>query len=283
MARLEQQLAKAEAEVARGGQSSPTRSSSDGPAAVVQKEREKLAAPAPTATRSPPGSPAARGVRTPGWGAYLRLAGRLRHEAGAGARELLLDARAAPGRVSGHPRRRHQRQVVDDALREALLRAHGLRAGAYLSPHITGDERVLVDGRPVSDELRRRRRAGRAEVAGLPPRIGETTQFEVLTVAALLAFAGSGLEAVALEAGLGGRLDATNVVWAPVVVLTNIALEHTEVLGDTRELIFAEKAAVIKGGDAVFGELAGLDRQARRACSAAGDRAAFSARGGGTG
>jgi dihydrofolate synthase/folylpolyglutamate synthase len=80
------------------------------------------------------------------------------------------------------------------------------------------------------------------------------------------------VEAVALEAGLGGRLDATNVVNAPVVVLTNIALEHTEVLGDTRELIFAEKAAVIKGGDAVFGELDGLEEHARRVCSAAGAR-----------
>ncbi len=110
----------------------------------------------------------------------------------------------------------------------------------------------------------------RAEVGGLPDAFGETTQFEVLTVAALLAFAESGVEAIALEAGLGGRLDATNVVNAPVVVLTNIALEHTEVLGDTRELIFAEKAAVIKGGDAVFGELDGLEGEARRVCSAAG-------------
>ena len=92
----------------------------------------------------------------------------------------------------------------------------------------------------------------------------------MLTVAALLALAESGVEAAALEAGLGGRLDATNVVDAPVVVLTNIALEHTEVLGGTRELIFAEKAAVIKGGDAVFGELDGLEDEARRVCSAAG-------------
>ena len=100
----------------------------------------------------------------------------------------------------------------------------------------------------------------------------------MLTVAALLAFAECGVEAVALEAGLGGRLDATNVVKAPVVVLTNIALEHTEVLGDTRELIFAEKAAVIKGGDAVFGELDGLEDEARRVCAAAGATAALPAR-----
>ncbi len=160
---------------------------------------------------------------------------------------------------------------------EALLRAHGQRSGAYLSPHISGwAERVVVDGRPVDDAVFGAAvEAVRAEVTGLPTELGETTQFEVLTVAALLAFAESGVESVALEAGLGGRLDATNVMDAPVVVLTNIALEHTEVLGGTRELIFAEKAAVIKGGDAVFGELDGLEEHARRVCSAAGARAHF--------
>lgn len=160
---------------------------------------------------------------------------------------------------------------------EAVLRAHGLRSGGYLSPHISGwAERVIVEGRPVDDRV-----FGaavdrvRCAVDGLPAELGETTQFEVLTVAALLAFAESGVEAVVLEAGLGGRLDATNVVRAPVVVLTNIALEHTEVLGGTRELIFAEKAAVVKGGDVVFGELDGLEADARRACSAAGARPHF--------
>ena len=155
---------------------------------------------------------------------------------------------------------------------EALLRAHGYRAGAYLSPHISGwNERLVVDGRPIGERL-----LGscvgqvRELVATLPDEVGETTQFEVLTVAALLAFAESGVQALGLEAGLGGRLDATNVVKAPVVVLTNIGLEHTQVLGDTRELIFAEKAAVIKGGDVVFGSLEGLEGEARRACSAAG-------------
>jgi dihydrofolate synthase/folylpolyglutamate synthase len=160
---------------------------------------------------------------------------------------------------------------------EALLRASGLRSGAYLSPHIFGwNERVLVDGRPVAERLLGECvLAVRAQVAALPDTVGETTQFEVLTVSALLALAESGVEAVALEAGLGGRLDATNVVRTPVVVLTNIALEHTEVLGATRELIFAEKAAVIKGGEVVFGQLDGLEAEACRACSAAGARARF--------
>jgi dihydrofolate synthase/folylpolyglutamate synthase len=155
---------------------------------------------------------------------------------------------------------------------EALLRAHGSRSGAYLSPHISGwTERVLVDGRPVDDfVLGGCVDAVREATAALSEDMGETTQFEVLTVAALLAMAESGVEAGAIEAGLGGRLDATNVVDAPVVVLTNIALEHTEVLGGTRELIFAEKAAVIKGGDVVYGEIEGLEAEARRVCSAAG-------------
>jgi dihydrofolate synthase / folylpolyglutamate synthase len=160
---------------------------------------------------------------------------------------------------------------------EALLRAHGSRSGAYLSPHISGwAERVVVDGRPVDDSVL----GGcvdvvREAVTALPENMGETTQFEVLTVAALLAMAESGVEAAAIEAGLGGRLDATNVVDAPVVVLTNIALEHTEVLGGTRDLIFAEKAAVIKGGDVVYGEVEGLETEARRVCSAAGARPHF--------
>jgi len=160
---------------------------------------------------------------------------------------------------------------------EALLRAHGARAGAYLSPHISGwTERVVVDGRPVDEAvLATAVETVRAATAALPREVGETTQFEVLTVAALLAMAESGVEAAALEAGLGGRLDATNVVAAPVVVLTNIALEHTQVLGGTRELIFAEKAAVIKGGDVVFGGLDGLEGEARRVCSAAGARPHF--------
>ena len=157
----------------------------------------------------------------------------------------------------------------------ALLQAHGLHAGAYLSPHITGYcERVLVDGEPVdTGQFGRAVRRVRDEVSGLSAELGETTQFEVLTVAALLAMAESGVEAVALEAGLGGRLDATNVVRAPVVALTNIALEHTEVLGDTRAAIFVEKAAVIKGGDAVFGPLDGLEGAAEEVCARAGARA----------
>jgi dihydrofolate synthase/folylpolyglutamate synthase len=160
---------------------------------------------------------------------------------------------------------------------EALLRAHGLRSSAYLSPHLSGyAERVVIDGTPVDDDaFRRAVERVRAEVAGLPAALGDTTQFEVLTVAAFLAMAEAGVQAAAVEAGLGGRLDATNVLRAPVVVLTNVALEHTDVLGPTREAIFAEKAAVIGGGDVVFGPLAGLEPRAAARCACVGARGRY--------
>ena len=160
---------------------------------------------------------------------------------------------------------------------EALLRAHGVRSAAYLSPHLTGyNERVVINGASVSPgELGAAVEEVRAAVDRIPAALGETTQFEVLTVAAFLALARAGVQAAAVEAGLGGRLDATNVVHAPVVVLTNIALEHTAVLGPTREAIFAEKAAVIHGGDAVFGPLEGLEPLAEARCARTGARAHY--------
>jgi dihydrofolate synthase / folylpolyglutamate synthase len=79
----------------------------------------------------------------------------------------------------------------------------------------------------------------------------DATQFEVLTAAALTAFAEAGVDVAVVEAGLGGRHDATNVLRSPVQVLTNVALEHTEVLGTTREAIAAEKLAVVQPGAVV--------------------------------
>jgi dihydrofolate synthase/folylpolyglutamate synthase len=118
----------------------------------------------------------------------------------------------------------------------ALLRAEGLRAGAYTSPHVSGwHERLDCD--PATFERAVARVRGSAEPLG-------ATQFEVLTAAALAEFAEDGVDVAVVEAGLGGRLDATNVVDAAVVLLTNVALEHTEVLGDTPEEIAKEKLAV---------------------------------------
>ncbi len=118
----------------------------------------------------------------------------------------------------------------------ATLAAAGLRTGAYTSPHVAGWwERLDTDAAGFEAAIARVRPA--AEALG-------ATQFELLTAAAFADFAQRGVEIAAVEAGLGGRLDATNTIGARVVLLTNVALEHTEILGDTREQIAAEKLAV---------------------------------------
>ena len=87
------------------------------------------------------------------------------------------------------------------------------------------------------------------------PHAGGATQFEVLTAAALAEFRERSVDVAVVEAGLGGRHDATNVIDARVVLLTNVSLEHTDVLGDTREAIAREKLAVAKpGATVVLGE-----------------------------
>jgi dihydrofolate synthase/folylpolyglutamate synthase len=124
----------------------------------------------------------------------------------------------------------------------AFLLREGLSVGAYTSPHVAGwSERIQVDGEDADLERALERVREPAERLG-------ATQFEVLTAAALAEFAASGVDVAVLEAGLGGRLDATNVLDAPVVVLTNVALDHTDVLGETREQIAAEKLAVVSPG-----------------------------------
>jgi dihydrofolate synthase/folylpolyglutamate synthase len=129
---------------------------------------------------------------------------------------------------------------------EALLVAAGLRVGAYLSPHVRSwAERIRIDG--TEADLAAALRAVRPAAEPL-----DATQFEVLTAAALAAFRDGGVEAAAIEAGLGGRHDATNVLDATrVVVLTNVSLEHTEVLGSTRQAIATEKLAVVRPGNVV--------------------------------
>jgi dihydrofolate synthase / folylpolyglutamate synthase len=125
----------------------------------------------------------------------------------------------------------------------ALLRDAGLRVGAYISPHVRGwSERIQVDGAAVDLE---------AALARVRPHAEFATQFEVITAAALAEFAAAGVEVAVVEAGLGGRLDATNVLEAGVVVLTNVALDHTAVLGSTREEIATEKLAVVTSGAVV--------------------------------
>jgi dihydrofolate synthase/folylpolyglutamate synthase len=132
----------------------------------------------------------------------------------------------------------------------SLLEARGHRVGAYVSPHLLSlAERQMVDSVPSSE----------AEFCDLVDRIrpvvekaerglghGERlTQFEVLTGAALLYFKERGCDVAVIEAGLGGRLDATSVISSDVQVITSIGREHTELLGDTLSAILKEKAAVI--------------------------------------
>jgi dihydrofolate synthase/folylpolyglutamate synthase len=125
---------------------------------------------------------------------------------------------------------------------EALLASEGLHVGAYLSPHVRGwSERIRVGGEEADfDTAIERVRAGAERL--------NATQFEVLTAAALGVFAAARVDAAVVEAGLGGRHDATNVIDAPVVLLTNVGLDHTEVIGTTRQAIAAEKLAVVRPG-----------------------------------
>ncbi|HWQ01550.1 MAG TPA: Mur ligase family protein, partial [Gaiellaceae bacterium] len=128
-------------------------------------------------------------------------------------------------------------------LTAAILRREGLRVGAYTSPHVSAwPERLDTDEAGFERAIERVRSA--AERTG-------ATQFETLTAAALADFAATGVDVAVVEAGLGGRLDATNVLRAPVVVLTNIGIDHTELLGETREEIAAEKLAVVGEGASV--------------------------------
>jgi dihydrofolate synthase / folylpolyglutamate synthase len=130
-------------------------------------------------------------------------------------------------------------------LTEALLLDAGLSVGAYLSPHVVSwRERIRLNGAEADVERALTAVKPRATAVGV-------TQFEALTAAALLAFAEAGVDVAVVEAGLGGRHDATNVLRTRVVVLTNVALDHIEVLGDTREAIAAEKLAVVQPGSTV--------------------------------
>jgi dihydrofolate synthase/folylpolyglutamate synthase len=131
----------------------------------------------------------------------------------------------------------------------AFLLREGLSVGAYTSPHVSGwSERIQVDGVDADFEAAIERVRPAAERVG-------ATQFETVTAAALAEFAAAEVEVAVVEAGLGGRLDATNVLDARVVVLTNVSLDHTDVLGETREQIAREKLAVVApGATVVLGE-----------------------------
>ena len=133
----------------------------------------------------------------------------------------------------------------------AILERHGLRTGSYTSPHLqTFAERVEVGERPLPEPAFAAAVARAAHAAQLVNRTladdDEVTQFEALTAAAYHALASSGVEVAVIEAGLGGRYDATNVIPSKVQVLTTVGLEHTRWLGPTIEDIAREKLAVVR-------------------------------------
>jgi dihydrofolate synthase / folylpolyglutamate synthase len=162
----------------------------------------------------------------------------------------------------------------------AILGRHGLRTGTYLSPHLVSfTERVRIDDEDSSPEqfaaaVERARRAAEMVDRTLEED-DRVTQFEALTAAAYDELAGAGVQVAVIEAGLGGRWDATNVIESRVQVLTNVGLEHTRWLGPTVADIAAEKLDVVRpAGTLVVGSDLDPDalELARETCAARGAR-----------
>ncbi|VCU70389.1 Bifunctional protein FolC [Pigmentiphaga humi] len=131
------------------------------------------------------------------------------------------------------------------AMLESILLCAGYRVGLYTSPHLLDfNERARVNGEPASDA------ALTEQFAAVDAARGDVslTYFELTTLAILRLFAQSGLDVAILEVGLGGRLDAVNIVDADCAVITSVDLDHVEWLGDDREKIGWEKAHIYRGG-----------------------------------
>jgi dihydrofolate synthase/folylpolyglutamate synthase len=161
------------------------------------------------------------------------------------------------------------------ALIEAALARAGLSVGRYASPHVERiTERVSVDGREIeaaslARALDRALDAYEAARNAGSPAAG-ATWFDLLTAAAFIIFAETQREWAVVEVGLGGRLDSTNIVVGEIAVVTNIGLEHTEILGKTRAKIAGEKVGVLKRGAALITPL-DLDDEAGRVLQARAD------------
>lgn len=158
------------------------------------------------------------------------------------------------------------------ALCASVLRAAGYRTGLYTSPYLWRfNERMQINGKMIEDETLA------AVVERLRPHADamedHPTEFEMMTAAALLWYAEERCDIVVLEVGLGGRLDATNVIESPEVsVIMNIGLDHTEILGDTLEKIAAEKAGIVKPGCpcVLYEQSEGVTRVVREICAERG-------------
>jgi len=132
------------------------------------------------------------------------------------------------------------------ALCASALKAAGYKSGLYTSPHLLDYcERIQINGEPISHEFMVELvEAIKPAVAKVP----KLTTFEITTALGFLAFAKQGVNAAVIEVGLGGRLDATNVVIPKVAVITSLSYDHMAVLGDTLAKIAGEKAGIIKQG-----------------------------------
>jgi len=141
------------------------------------------------------------------------------------------------------------------AMIASILTRAGYRTGLYTSPHLLSfTERLQADGRPVAeDAFAKLTDVLKPEVEAVNQigDLGELTTFELLTALAFTCFREMGLDYQVLEVGLGGRLDATNVVKPEVCVITSISFDHMDVLGDTLAQIAGEKAGIIKPGSVV--------------------------------
>jgi dihydrofolate synthase / folylpolyglutamate synthase len=137
------------------------------------------------------------------------------------------------------------------ALAGSALRAAGLRAGETPKPHLVSyRERLQIGGRPVDAvTFARLVRAALAAADRVPNRLGDPTEFELLTAVVFRWFADEGVDLALVEVGLGGRLDATHAWDGGVAAITNVDLDHTDRLGPTIALIAREKAAIIERGD----------------------------------
>jgi dihydrofolate synthase/folylpolyglutamate synthase len=149
------------------------------------------------------------------------------------------------------------------ALTSAALRAAGLRTGDTPKPHlVTYRERLQVDGRPVdAAAFSRLVRTVIAAADRIPRRLGEPTEFELLTAVVFTWFAEQKIDVAVVEVGLGGRLDATHAWDGGVAAITNVDLDHTERLGPTIAHIAREKAAIIERGDLAVTGTIGVARE----------------------
>ncbi len=207
--------------------------------------------------------------------AYLYAATPLFQQQGSAAYKPGLDTTLALDAHFGHPHRRYATIHVGGTNGKgscahtlaAMLQHRGLKVGLYTSPHLIDfRERIRVNGSPIPEEcVVDFVRSERAFFEPLHPSF-----FEITTALAFRHFAEAGVDVAVVEVGLGGRLDCTNIIQPELSLITNISLDHTQLLGDTLAAIAREKAGIIKPGvSALVGEALPETRPVFEAAAAA--------------